>query len=228
MLAKASTSRRRRCRDARNSLLDSSLEITEVNYAKAKLDDEVTVRSIVDVAGSVAAVLSTRHASTTAGTAVDVDLSRYTSGFGSPCRHDRAEQWPSDRTRAPCASSQRPASTVWHRSPLGDGLRRQHVHGRGRGARGSLTPRRSVPPPRFGSADRRRPGGPDSPGVPGRWDLVDPRALQLARTPLPRRPSAGYPRSGSVRRHHRRFTLVSRRAIVGALAAPRVAGLGAS
>jgi len=42
-------------------LRNSSLEVTEVNYAKAKLD-EATVTSIVKAAGSVAAVLNTRHA----------------------------------------------------------------------------------------------------------------------------------------------------------------------
>jgi arsenate reductase-like glutaredoxin family protein len=42
-------------------LRKTGLELDEVNYAKAGLD-EATVRSIVDKAGSVAAVLNTRHA----------------------------------------------------------------------------------------------------------------------------------------------------------------------
>ena len=36
-------------------------ELTEVNYAKTKLDED-TVRDLVTKAGSVAAVLNTRHA----------------------------------------------------------------------------------------------------------------------------------------------------------------------
>ena len=40
---------------------NSTLEADEVNYAKTKLD-EATVTSIVAKAGSVAAVLNTRHA----------------------------------------------------------------------------------------------------------------------------------------------------------------------
>lgn len=49
------------CRDARSSLRGLPIEVKEVNYAKTGLD-ESTVRDIVAKAGSVAAVLNTRHA----------------------------------------------------------------------------------------------------------------------------------------------------------------------
>jgi arsenate reductase-like glutaredoxin family protein len=42
-------------------LRDKQLEVTEVNYAKAGLTEQ-TVKDIVAKAGSVAAVLNTRHA----------------------------------------------------------------------------------------------------------------------------------------------------------------------
>lgn len=40
---------------------NAGVEFDDVNYAKAPLDEK-TVKSIVDAAGSVAAVLNTRHA----------------------------------------------------------------------------------------------------------------------------------------------------------------------
>ena len=40
---------------------EKGVEVDEVNYAKSGLD-EVTLRGIVDAAGSVAAVLNSRHA----------------------------------------------------------------------------------------------------------------------------------------------------------------------
>ena len=40
---------------------NAGVEFDDVNYAKAALDEK-TVKSIVDAAGSVAAVLNTRHA----------------------------------------------------------------------------------------------------------------------------------------------------------------------
>ena len=49
------------CRDARSALRSQGLEVQEINYAKRALTvDEV--RSIVRAAGSVSAVLNTRHA----------------------------------------------------------------------------------------------------------------------------------------------------------------------
>jgi len=42
-------------------LRNAGVEFDDVNYAKAPLDEK-TVKSIVDAAGSVAAVLNTRHA----------------------------------------------------------------------------------------------------------------------------------------------------------------------
>lgn len=49
------------CRDARSALRGMGLDVAEVNYAKRALTVE-EVRSIVGAAGSVAAVLNTRHA----------------------------------------------------------------------------------------------------------------------------------------------------------------------
>lgn len=49
------------CRDARSYLRKAGVEFDDVNYAKVPLDEK-TVRSIVSAAGSVAAVLNTRHA----------------------------------------------------------------------------------------------------------------------------------------------------------------------
>jgi arsenate reductase-like glutaredoxin family protein len=49
------------CRDARKSLRDKQLELETIDYAKTPLT-EATVTAIVAAAGSVAAVLNTRHA----------------------------------------------------------------------------------------------------------------------------------------------------------------------
>lgn len=49
------------CRDARSALRSREIEVEEVNYARQALA-EPTVRAIVAAAGSVTAVLNTRHA----------------------------------------------------------------------------------------------------------------------------------------------------------------------
>jgi regulatory protein spx len=49
------------CRDARDALKAQGVAVDEINYAKAPLDQKA-IRAIVAAAGSVAAVLNTRHA----------------------------------------------------------------------------------------------------------------------------------------------------------------------
>lgn len=49
------------CRDARSALRDAGLEIEEIDYGKTGLT-AATVEDLVARAGSVAAVLNTRHA----------------------------------------------------------------------------------------------------------------------------------------------------------------------